>query len=66
MKKAEGGDEDEDDDSDNSGSEDEGNLPAACPSCRSKWEECTSIPIQTICGHYFCEDCAMANYAKTQ
>lgn len=40
-------------------------LPRACPECDTKWEDCSSIPIQTQCGHYFCEDCAMTNYAKT-
>merc|ERR1711934_929715 len=40
-------------------------LPSACPNCDEKWEDCSSIPIQTQCGHYFCEDCAMTNYAKT-
>lgn len=40
-------------------------LPSACPNCDEKWENCSSIPIQTQCGHYFCEDCAMTNYAKT-
>jgi len=44
---------------------DEEELPTACPGCNSKWEECSSIPVQTVCGHYFCEDCAMGNYAKT-
>merc|ERR1712139_589038 len=50
--------EEEDNDSDD-------DLPRACPGCDNKWEDCSSIPIQTQCGHYFCEDCAMTNYAKT-
>jgi len=48
-----------------SSSSDEGEIPGSCPICDSKWEDCSSIPVQTICGHYFCEDCAMGNYANS-
>eukprot|EP00928_Gymnodinium_smaydae_P072108 TRINITY_DN55528_c0_g1_i1.p1 TRINITY_DN55528_c0_g1~~TRINITY_DN55528_c0_g1_i1.p1 ORF type:complete len:355 (-),score=57.88 TRINITY_DN55528_c0_g1_i1:68-1132(-) len=44
---------------------DDEELPQACPACNEKWEDCKSIPIQTVCGHYFCEDCAMTNFART-
>jgi len=47
------------------GSDSEEALPGACPNCDTKWEECKSIPIITICGHYFCEDCAMTNFATS-
>lgn len=40
-------------------------TPQACPKCDEKWEDCKSIPIQTVCGHYFCEDCAMEGYATS-
>jgi len=54
---------DEDSDkSSNSGSDDEG-LPSACPECHTSWEECTSTPVQTVCNHYFCEDCALRQFA---
>lgn len=44
---------------------DDDELPVGCPACRTNWEDCKSIPIQTICGHYFCEDCAMESFART-
>merc|ERR1719291_431758 len=68
MKQAEGDEEDAEDDSDdseNASDSDGDDLPLCCQACRERWENCTSIPIQTICGHYFCEDCAMTNYART-
>lgn len=40
-------------------------LPSMCPKCQRRWEECSSIPIQTVCGHHFCEDCALANFARS-
>jgi len=46
-------------------SDSDGDVPTSCPACNSKWEECKSIPVQTQCGHYFCEDCAMENFART-
>jgi len=53
----------DDDKSTSSGSDDE--LPTACPECHENWENCKSIPIQTVCGHYFCEDCALQNFATS-
>jgi len=50
----------------NSSDEDsEDELPQRCPNCNTAWEECKSTPIQTVCGHYFCEDCALSNFART-
>lgn len=46
-------------DSDEDDSDDE--LPFACLICR---EEFTN-PIVTKCGHYFCEKCAIKNFAKS-
>jgi len=43
----------------------EQDLPTVCAICEQKWENCGSIPVQTVCGHYFCEDCAMSNFART-
>merc|ERR1712146_510896 len=57
------GDDESSSEDEKSDSDDE--LPSSCPNCDLKWEDCSSIPIQTQCGHYFCEDCAMTNYAKT-
>lgn len=67
IKKAEGGGEDEasDDGGSSSGSDDENELPTQCLNCRLPWAECQSIPVQTVCGHHFCEDCAMSHYSRT-
>mmetsp|Transcript_51739 Transcript_51739/g.143286 ORF Transcript_51739/g.143286 Transcript_51739/m.143286 type:complete len:158 (+) Transcript_51739:560-1033(+) len=69
RRQAQGGaadsDEDSPDVSDSDDSSDEEQLPEACPECSNKWEDCKSIPVQTQCGHYFCEDCALTNFAKT-
>jgi len=65
MRKAETGADAEESSGGSSNSDDDDDLPSACPSCSSKWEDCKSIPIQTVCGHYFCEDCAMASYSRT-
>lgn len=64
---AEGRQLEEDDDSDSSEdiSDDDDNLPGHCPECGDSWEECKSQPIQTTCGHHFCEDCAMTAFAKS-
>lgn len=40
-------------------------LPTSCPSCNSRWEECQGTPMQTVCGHHFCEECALAGFAKS-
>lgn len=40
-------------------------VPKECPACDQAWENCTSVPITTVCGHYFCEDCAMSNFARS-
>jgi len=52
---------------DGSSSEDEDSagLPSTCYACSERWEDCKSMPIVTTCGHHFCEDCAMEQYAKT-
>eukprot|EP00929_Paragymnodinium_shiwhaense_P041770 TRINITY_DN21694_c0_g1_i1.p1 TRINITY_DN21694_c0_g1~~TRINITY_DN21694_c0_g1_i1.p1 ORF type:complete len:350 (-),score=89.58 TRINITY_DN21694_c0_g1_i1:124-1173(-) len=49
--------------SESSDSDDE--TPKACPACNEAWEDCKSTPITTVCGHYFCEDCAMSNFARS-
>lgn len=49
------------------GAEDDGvvdALPFACLICRKPWEECQD-PVVTKCGHYFCEQCALKQNAKT-
>merc|ERR1739845_125467 len=46
-------------------SDDDDELPLACPCCSSLWEKCKSVIVQTVCGHYFCEDCAMESFART-
>lgn len=42
-------------------SEEEGNLPFLCIICKRKWT-IESKPIITLCGHYFCEVCAIQHY----
>lgn len=64
QKRAEAGAQAGDSSPSSSESEDE-NVPQACPSCNSKWEECKSMPIITVCSHHFCEDCAMESFART-
>ena len=44
--------------------EDDG-LPFACLSCREPWHA-KSSPVMTKCQHYFCEDCALKQAAKTK
>ncbi|CAM0138131.1 RNA-splicing factor [Umbelopsis sp. WA50703] len=46
-------------DSDEDDSDDE--LPFACLICREEFKN----PIVTKCGHYFCEKCAIKNFAKS-
>ncbi|ETS61655.1 ring finger protein [Moesziomyces aphidis] len=41
--------------------EDEEEVPFACLICRHAF----SAPVVTKCGHYFCEACALARFAKT-
>eukprot|EP00931_Biecheleriopsis_adriatica_P007596 TRINITY_DN108866_c0_g1_i1.p1 TRINITY_DN108866_c0_g1~~TRINITY_DN108866_c0_g1_i1.p1 ORF type:complete len:370 (-),score=89.01 TRINITY_DN108866_c0_g1_i1:115-1224(-) len=56
----------ESDDSDSSSlSDSDEDLPKECPECNETWESCATGPIQTTCGHYFCEDCAMTGFAKS-
>lgn len=31
--------------------------------CRA-WQECTSSPVKTQCGHVFCEECALQRNSK--
>eukprot|EP01068_Selenidium_serpulae_P009269 Selendium_serpulae@DN5193_c0_g1_i4.p1 len=54
----------EKDSDDSSDSDDEEGLPFACLDCRTKWAA-DSNPVVTICEHYFCERCALRNYAKS-
>eukprot|EP00922_Rhytidocystis_sp_ex-Travisia-forbesii_P021189 GHVS01031071.1.p1 GENE.GHVS01031071.1~~GHVS01031071.1.p1 ORF type:complete len:388 (-),score=70.73 GHVS01031071.1:69-1232(-) len=54
---------DSDDDSDDD-DDDVNKLPFACLICRTKWTK-ESKPVVTECGHYFCEACAVGQYAKT-
>jgi len=70
RKKAAGGlagvsDESSDSDADRSSAEgsDDDELPQVCAECKTRWEECKSVPVRTQCGHYFCEDCALGNFA---
>ncbi|CAE8584818.1 unnamed protein product [Polarella glacialis] len=57
--------ESEDSDVSSSVSDDDEKLPTECGHCDTQWQDCKSMPIQTICGHFFCEDCAMTAYAKS-
>ena len=36
-------------------------LPFACYICRKRFEQ----PVVTVCGHYFCERCALQRYVKS-
>lgn len=54
----------EETDSENSDSDDD-ELPFACLSCRRKWKDCDSPPVVTLCSHYFCEDCALQEFAQS-
>jgi RING finger protein 113A len=38
------------------------NLPFACFICRKPFKD----PVVTKCGHYFCEGCALKQFAKSQ
>ena len=44
-----------------SGAED----PGTCGSCGQTWDDCTSPPCRTNCGHFFCEACFFADCVKT-
>lgn len=58
-----------DDDDDSTVSTDESDdeeLPTECYECGEAWQRCKSIAVQTTCGHYFCEECAMAAFSKSQ
>lgn len=43
--------------------EEEGGVPFACLRCRRKWAG-TMRPVQTRCGHVFCEECLAAWLAR--
>lgn len=44
----------------NSGDENESGFPAECPICERDFSE----PVMTKCKHYFCDSCAIKNYAS--
>lgn len=46
-------------------SDSESGLPFSCHICRLAWTESSSEPIETRCGHFFCESCISQRY-KTQ
>eukprot|EP00405_Crypthecodinium_cohnii_P016379 CAMPEP_0206445492 /NCGR_PEP_ID=MMETSP0324_2-20121206/15549_1 /ASSEMBLY_ACC=CAM_ASM_000836 /TAXON_ID=2866 /ORGANISM="Crypthecodinium cohnii, Strain Seligo" /LENGTH=358 /DNA_ID=CAMNT_0053913735 /DNA_START=176 /DNA_END=1252 /DNA_ORIENTATION=+ len=59
-------DEESSDDSDSdAGNDSDDDLPLCCMECKNRWEECKSIPVVTVCNHYFCEDCAFGSFAKS-
>eukprot|EP01138_Halocafeteria_seosinensis_P010715 gb/GECG01010942.1/.p1 GENE.gb/GECG01010942.1/~~gb/GECG01010942.1/.p1 ORF type:complete len:355 (+),score=79.88 gb/GECG01010942.1/:1-1065(+) len=54
---------------DGEGEEDNGNksdLPFACFLCRKQWsdKEANLKPVKTLCGHYFCEECALKRHKR--
>lgn len=49
----------------NDSDSDDEELPSSCNNCGEKWADCSSTPVQTVCGCHFCEDCAMGHYART-
>lgn len=53
-----------DNDDESNDESDDDNLPFACFICREPWEKCQD-PVMTKCGHYFCEQCALKENAKT-
>lgn len=52
------------DNDEESDEESDDDLPFACFICREPWEKCQD-PVVTKCGHYFCEQCALKENAKT-
>lgn len=54
-----------DDASENSQSDSDEDLPKACPVCDRNWRDCTSPPVVTICGHHFCEECALSHFVES-
>ncbi|CAK9056413.1 unnamed protein product [Durusdinium trenchii] len=58
--------EDDDDSTVSTDESDDEELPTECFECGEAWQRCKSIAVQTTCGHYFCEDCAMAAFSKSQ
>ena len=44
---------------------DDEELPFACFVCRRAWQDCTTGPVKTKCGHVFCEECALRCSAKS-
>lgn len=57
------GDEDENDDKNK---DEEEKLPFACFICRKQWsdKEANLKPVKTLCGHYFCETCALKRHKR--
>jgi len=46
---------------DEEGGEKKEELPFACLICRQRFKQ----PVQTKCGHYFCQQCALKHYQKS-
>lgn len=41
--------------------EEEDHFPEECPICEEQFKD----PVKTTCGHFFCVNCAMKEYAKS-
>ncbi|KAJ3389318.1 hypothetical protein HDU84_008865 [Entophlyctis sp. JEL0112] len=49
-------------DGEGNGESDEDDVPTECPICNGQFKD----PVVTKCKHYFCEACALKNYAKSK
>jgi len=55
-----------DSDADGSDSDNDDGIPFCCLICKTRWEDLVRTqPVVTICGHYFCEKCALEHYSKS-
>lgn len=59
VSRAGGADEEEGDEGDKEGLE---KIPFACVICKGPYKQ----PVVTVCGHYYCEGCALQRYKKSQ